>query len=86
MEERRMARLEREGGLFDPWVRCDLDDWTAEDILANALLDPNPLSAEQEFFAGPMASASSYIPAPVPAYASMKKKRASWKDSWLSLL
>jgi len=26
----------------DPWGRCDLDDWTADDILANALLDPLP--------------------------------------------
>lgn len=81
-----MARLEREGGLFDPWARNDQDDWDADAILANALLDPNPLSAEQEFFAGPMASASSYMPASVPVCAPMKKKRASWENNWLSLL
>lgn len=27
---------------LDPWSRCDVDDWTAEEILANALLDPLP--------------------------------------------
>ena len=28
--------------ISDPWGRCDLDDWTAEEILANAMLDPLP--------------------------------------------
>lgn len=27
---------------LDPWSRCDVDEWTAEEILANALLDPLP--------------------------------------------
>lgn len=52
MEERRRARIEREGGLFDPWAASDLDDWDADAILANALLDPDPMSAEAEFLQG----------------------------------
>lgn len=68
-----MARLEREGGLFDPWARCDLDDWTAEEIYGNALLDPLPVGAGDEAVAGPMA-------------ACRPKKRASWKKRWLSLV
>ena len=27
---------------LDPWSRCDVDEWTAEEIFANALLDPLP--------------------------------------------
>ena len=34
-EEKRIIPL-------DPWSRCDVDDWTVEEILANALLDPLP--------------------------------------------
>ena len=75
MEERRRAKLERKGGLFDPWAASDLDDWDADAILANALLDPDPMSAEAEVLAGPLVSA-------VP----MRKKRASWKEGWLSLV
>lgn len=47
-EARRIARAEereiRESArhMADPWARCDLDDWTAEDIWTNALLDPLP--------------------------------------------
>lgn len=37
----RQGRKERAAWL-DPWSRCDVDDWTAEEILANALLDPLP--------------------------------------------
>ena len=75
MEERRMARLEREGGLFDPWAVSDMDDWDADAILANALLDADPMSAEAEFFAGPLVTARP-----------MKKKKAGWKARWLSLV
>ena len=39
--EEREAR-EASRAMTDPWERCDLDDWTAEDIWANALLDPLP--------------------------------------------
>ena len=53
--------------MADPWARCDLDDWSAEEIYGNALLDPLPVGAGDESVAGP-------------------KKRASWKDNWLSLL
>lgn len=76
MEERRRAKLEREGGLFDPWAVSDLDDWDADAILANALLDPDPMSSEAEVLAGPFVSA--IIP--------RGKTKVSWKDSWLSLL
>lgn len=43
-EERAEAREAREAGkpMTDPWARCDLDIWTAEEIWANALLDPLP--------------------------------------------
>ena len=39
--ERAEAREARQAGksMSDPWGRSDLDDWTAEDILANALID-----------------------------------------------
>ena len=37
----RQGQKERDAWL-DPWSRCDVDDWTAEEILANALLDPLP--------------------------------------------
>ena len=37
----RQGKKERAAWL-DPWSRCDVDDWTAEEILANALLDPLP--------------------------------------------
>lgn len=75
MEERRRARLEREGGLFDPWAAHDLDDWDADAILANALLDPDPMSAEAEVMAGPLVSA-------VP----MRKTKSTWQENWLSLM
>lgn len=76
MEERRRARLEREGGLFDPWAASDLDDWDADAILANALLDPDPMSAEADVLAGPLVSVV------VPT----SKTKSSWKDNWLSLV
>lgn len=38
LEERREKRVIQ----LDPWGRCDVDEWTAEEILANALLDPLP--------------------------------------------
>lgn len=38
----RQGRKERDAWL-DPWTRCDVDEWTAEEILANALLDPLPV-------------------------------------------
>lgn len=75
-EERAEARALREaesGAWLDPWSRCDLDEWSVEEIYANALLDPLPVGAGDESVAGPMA-------------ACRPKKRASWKDSWLSLL
>lgn len=75
MEERRRARLEREGGLFDPWAAHDLDDWDADAILANALLDPDPLSADADAIAGPMATA---LP--------QKKKKPGVRYVWLSLV
>lgn len=75
MEERRRAKLEREGGLFDPWAASDLDDWDADAILANALLDPDPMSAEAEVLAGPLVSA-------VP----MRKTKSTWQENWLSLV
>ncbi len=37
----RQGRKERAARL-DPWTRCDVDEWTTEEILANALLDPLP--------------------------------------------
>lgn len=75
MEERRRAKIEREGGLFDPWAASDLDDWDADAILANALLDPDPMSAEAEVLAGPLVSA-------VP----MRKTKSTWQENWLSLV
>ena len=39
LEERREKRVIP----LDPWGRCDVDDWTVEEILANALLDPLPV-------------------------------------------
>lgn len=74
-EERAEAREAREAGAawLDPWSRCDVDDWTAEEILANALLDPLPVGAGDESVAGPMAACRT-------------KKRASWKDRWLSMI
>ena len=44
-EERRQVRLSLSGPL-DPWAASGLDDWEACALLGNALLDPNPLSAE----------------------------------------
>ena len=44
-EERAEARELREAGknaMPDPWARNDLDEWTAEDMYANALIDPCP--------------------------------------------
>ena len=58
--------------MADPWARCDLDDWTLEEIYGNALLDPLPVGAGDESAAGPMSCGP--------------KKRASWKDRWLSML
>lgn len=42
--ERFQRELMRAAGkaMSDPWGRCDVDEWTAEEILANALLDPLP--------------------------------------------
>ena len=59
--------------MADPWARCDLDDWTAEEIYGNALLDPLPVGAGDEAVVGPMASCRT-------------KKRASCPSNWLSLL
>lgn len=59
--------------MADPWSRCDLEDWTAEEIYGNALLDPLPAGMDGEAVAGPMATCR-------------PKKRASWKDNWLSLM
>lgn len=59
--------------MADPWSRCDLDDLTLEEIYGNALLDPLPVGAGDEAVAGPMASCRT-------------KKRARWKDNWLSLV
>ena len=56
--------------MADPWAKCDLDDWTAEEILANALLDPLPVGMEEDAIAVPI----------------RPKKRAGWKDRWLSLV
>lgn len=46
MDERALARELREQARATPmtdfWGRSDLDDWTAEAILANALIDPCP--------------------------------------------
>ena len=36
--------------MADPWARCDLDDWTAEEIYGNALLDPLPAGWEESSF------------------------------------
>ena len=74
-DERAEAREAMEAGqsMTDPWGRSDIDDWTAEEIYGNALLDPLPVGAGDEIIAGPMASRR-------------PKKRASWKDRWLSLL
>ena len=33
--------------MMDPWARCDLDDWTIEEIYGNALLDPLPAGGEE---------------------------------------
>ena len=44
-EERAEAREARKTDgepISDPWARNDLDEWTAEDIYANALIDPCP--------------------------------------------
>lgn len=43
-EERAEAREAREAmkPMTDPWARRDLDDWSADDIWKNALLDPLP--------------------------------------------
>ena len=43
-DELKALRHEDKAGAawLDPWSRCDLDEWTAEEILANALLDPLP--------------------------------------------
>ena len=43
-EERAERRDARQAGkpMADPWERCDLDDWTAAEIWANALLDAKP--------------------------------------------
>ncbi len=75
-EERAEARALREaesGAWLDPWSRNDLDDWSAEEIYGNALLDPLPVDAGDEAVAGSMASCR-------------PKKRASWKERWLSLV
>jgi len=73
--ERAEAREAREAGrhpMTDPWARCDLDEWTAEEIYANALLDPAPVCDEAEALAGPLVTAG-------------PKRRKSWKDRWLWL-
>lgn len=59
--------------MADPWSRNDLDEWTAEEIYGNALLDPLPVETSGKAVACPMASCR-------------PKKRASWKDNWLSLV
>lgn len=43
-DELKALRHEDKAGAawLDPWSRCDVDDWTAEEIFANALLDPLP--------------------------------------------
>lgn len=40
---------EAEQSMVDPWARCDLDDWTIEEIYGNALLDPLPVGWEEDF-------------------------------------
>ena len=56
-EARAEARAVREAGqpMTDPWTRCDVDDWTAEEIWKNALLDPLPAGSGEAAVAGPMA-------------------------------
>ncbi len=44
--EEREAR-EASRAMADPWARCDLDDWSAEEIWANALLDALPAGLER---------------------------------------
>lgn len=75
-EERAEARALREaaaGAWLDPWSRCDLDEWSVEEIYANALLDPVPVSAEADALAGPLVTAR-------PG-----KPEKGWKKNWLWL-
>lgn len=59
--------------MADPWSRCDLDDWTAEEIYANALLDPAPVCDEADSLAGPLVTATPVRP------------EKGWKKKWLWL-
>lgn len=75
-EERAEARELRDAeknAMPDPWARNDLDEWTAEEMYANALLDPSPVEVGIVLVSGPM------------AVITPKKKKASWKDKWLWL-
>ena len=46
--EARELREAEQGPWLDPWARCDLDDWSADQIWANALLDPAPDMSDRE--------------------------------------
>ncbi len=59
--------------MSDPWSRCDLDEWSVEEIYANALLDPAPISEEADALAGPLVTAR-------PG-----KAEKGWKKNWLWL-
>lgn len=75
-EERAEARALREaesGSWIDPWARSDLDEWSEEEIYANALLDPVPVTEEADVLAGPLVSAR-------PG-----KVERGWKKNWLRL-
>lgn len=75
-EERAEARALREaesGAWLDPWARSDLDEWGVEEIFANALLDPMPVTEEVDVLAGPLVTVR-------PG-----KAERGWKKNWLRL-
>ena len=75
-EERAEAKALREaaaGAWLDPWSRSDLDDWSLEEIYANALLDPAPVTDGADVLAGPLVTAR-------PG-----KPEKGWKKNWLWL-
>ena len=75
-EERAEARALREaesGAWLDPWARSDLDEWSVEEIYANALLDPAPVTDEADMPAGPLITAG-------PG-----RSERGWKRNWLWL-
>ncbi len=61
------------GAWLDPWARCDLDEWSAAEIYANALLDPAPVTDEADVLAGPLVTAR-------PG-----KAERDWEKNWLWL-